>query len=203
MLQPGRAHRCHLAPLVWGVVACVLAVAPGCARPRPAAAPVDLALDVPPAPPRVISTPPEPVAPTEASTVERPAPAARPQRTARGSSTRAESPRPAEPARAEGAVEAAAPVATPEPPAAPAPLLRTPQTADESNAERRTQEVLARASGLLDRVDQKTLGAQARQQHETARRFVVQAKQALTERNFVLASYLADKAETLAKGLSR
>ena len=86
---------------------------------------------------------------------------------------------------------------------APAPLLRTPQTADESNAERRTKDVLGRAAQLLDRVNPATLGQQARQQHETARRFVEQAQQALVERNYVLASYLADKAETLARGLSR
>ena len=85
----------------------------------------------------------------------------------------------------------------------PRPLLRTPQTADESNAERRTKDVLGRATQLLDRVNAATLGQQARQQHETARRFVEQALQALVERNYVLASYLADKAETLAKGLSR
>jgi hypothetical protein len=56
---------------------------------------------------------------------------------------------------------------------------------------------------LLDRVNASTLGQQARQQHETARRFVAQAQQAIIERNYVLASYLADKAETLARGLSR
>jgi hypothetical protein len=82
-------------------------------------------------------------------------------------------------------------------------LLRTPQTADESNAEKRTTQVLGIASKLLDGVNMATLGQQARQQHETARRFVDQAKQALVEKNYVLASYLADKAETLARGLSR
>jgi hypothetical protein len=74
---------------------------------------------------------------------------------------------------------------------------------DEAEAERRTREVLLRASGLLGRVKPEGLATQARQQHDTARRFVEQAEQALLERNYVLASYLADKAETLAKGLSR
>ena len=177
--------------------------AAGCSRSRPAVAPPSVALAVPPAPPRVISTPPEVVAPTEASTVEHPAPTARPQRASRSGSTRPDPPRPVEPAKAEATVEAAPTVGGPEATTPAGPLLRTPQTADESNAERRTQEVLGRAAGLLDRVNPRTLGAQARQQHETARRFVAQARQALTERNFVLASYLADKAETLAKGLSR
>ena len=99
-------------------------------------------------------------------------------------------------------MEAPSPAAAEAAPA-PGPLLRTPQTADESNADRRTQEVLGRAVSLLDRVNPQALGTQARQQHETARRFVAQARQALTERNFVLAASLAEKAETLARGISR
>ena len=161
-----------------------------------------MALDVPPPPARVISTPPEPVAPVESTTVERPAPATRPSRAARSTAARPEAPKPAEPGHAESGSDAPA-SATPEAAPAPAPLLRTPQTADESNAERRTNDVLGRAAQLLDRVNASTLGQQARQQHETARRFVEQAQQALVERNYVLASYLADKAETLARGLSR
>ncbi len=81
--------------------------------------------------------------------------------------------------------------------------MQTPQTADESTAERRTRDVLKRAMDLLARVKPETLGQQARQQHETARRFVEQAQQALNDRNYVLAASLADKAETLARGLSR
>lgn len=185
------------------VATCVAAGGAGCARRRTAVAPTVVSLDVPPPPPRVIATPPEPATPTEASTVERPAPAARPQRAARTAAARPEPPKPTEPIKAEASVEAAPTPASSEPPAPPGPLLRTPQTADETNAERRTQEVLLRATGLLDRVNPTTLGSQARQQHETARRFVTQARQALTERNFVLASSLADKAETLARGLSR
>ncbi len=187
-------------PGVAVAVLCLLAGA-GCSRPRPVAAPVVVVLEVPPPPDRVISTPPEPIAPIEATTVERPAPATRPTRS-RVAATRQESPRPADPARVEPDAEAP-PAATPEPATASGPLLRTPQTADESNAERRTRDVLGRASGLLDRVNLTTLGQQARQQLETARRFVNQAQQALIERNLVLASYLADKAETLARGLSR
>ncbi len=184
------------------IAALVLLGMGGCTRGTPVTAPVSVALDVPPAPARVISTPPEPVAPTEATTVERPAPASRPSRTGRSTSTRPDAARPAEPACPEAAPEVVPPTPT-EPAPNTGPLLRTPQTADESNAERRTTEVLDRANGLLDRVKPETLGPQARQQHETARRFVDQARQAIVDRNFVLASYLADKAETLAKGLSR
>jgi hypothetical protein len=182
-------------------VVCLAATA-GCARTKAVAAPAVVALDVPPPPARVISTPPEPVAPVESTTVERPAPATRPSRAARSTAARPEAPKPAEPGHAESGSDAPA-SATPEAAPAPAPLLRTPQTADESNAERRTNDVLGRAKQLLDRVNPATLGQQPRQQHETARRFVEQAQQALVERNYVLASYLADKAETLARGLSR
>ncbi|WP_157899743.1 hypothetical protein [Luteitalea pratensis] len=181
-------------------VVCLVAGA-GCARTKPVAVPAVVALDVPPPPARVISTPPEPVAPVESTTVERPAPATRPSR-ARSIAARPEAPKPAEAGRAESGTDAPA-TAAPEAAPAPGPLLRTPQTADESNAEKRTKDVLGRATQLLDRVNATTLGQQARQQHETARRFVEQALQALVERNYVLASYLADKAETLAKGLSR
>ena len=179
-----------------------LVVIAGCARTKPVAAPAVVALDVPPPPARVISTPPEPVAPVESTTVERPAPATRPSRAARSTAARPEAPKPAEPGHAEPGSDGPA-SGTPEAAPAPAPLLRTPQTADESNAERRTNDVLGRAKQLLDRVNPATLGQQPRQQHETARRFVEQAQQALVERNYVLASYLADKAETLARGLSR
>ena len=185
-----------------GVVLAALSLVAGtaCSRPRPVAVPVVVALEVPPPPDRVISTPPEPVAPIESTTVERPAPVIRPARS-RVAATRQESSKPADTARVEP--DAEVPPAAPEPAATPGPLLRTPQTADENNAERRTKDVLGRASGLLDRVNLATLGQQARQQLETARRFVIQAQQALVERNLVLASYLADKAETLARGLSR
>lgn len=180
---------------------CLFAMS-GCARSRPATTPVAVALDVPPPPARVISTPPEPVAPTEAMTTERPAPTTRPARTTR-SPSRPDPAKPTEPVRVEATTDAPPALPSPEPAPNTGPLLRTPQTADEINAERRTRDVLGRAAALLDRVNAATLGQQARQQHETARRFVAQAQQAIVERNFVLASYLADKAETLAKGLSR
>jgi hypothetical protein len=176
----------------------------GCARSRPSTAPTPVALNVPPPPPRVISTPPEPVAPTEATTLERPAPA-RPVRTNRPAVARNDNGRNgAEATRVEAVTEPAVAPVAPEPAPAPAgPLLRTPQTADETEAARRTRDVLGRAKTMLERVAVGSLGTQAQQQHATALRFVEQAEQAMVDRNFVLATYLADKAETLAKGLSR
>lgn len=174
----------------------------GCARSRPATIPVPVALNVPPPPPRVISTPPEPVAPTEATTVERAAPASRPVRATRTPSSRPDV-RPVE-ARPEAVDPAPPPLPTAEPAPAPAgPLLRTPQTADENVAVRRTNEVLGRARELLKTIGPASLSTAARQQFDTAQRFIEQAEQAIVSRNYVLATYLADKAETLAKGLSR
>jgi hypothetical protein len=199
MTPKGQRAACTLL----GVVLVTAMGGTGCARSRPATVPMPVALNVPPPPPRVISTPPEPVAPTEATTQERATPV-RPQRSTRPAVARNDSGRGgADAARTELPAEPA-PTAAPEPVAAPTgPLLRTPQTMDEAEAERRTRDVLGRASGLLGRVKPEALATQARQQHDTARRFVEQAEQALLERNYVLASYLADKAETLAKGLSR
>ncbi len=196
----GKGMRRRLTRLA-AVTLLALPAASGCARSRPAVAPTPLALEMPPPPARVISTPPEPIAPTEATTVDRPAIAARPAR-GRAVPSRPDPARQAEPARTEPPDGAAVPAA-PEPAPASGPLLRTPQTADESDAERRTRQVLDRAGALLDKVNAATLGQQARQQHETARRFIAQAQQALVDRNYVLAASLADKAETLARGLSR
>lgn len=188
-----------------GAVAALIVIASmtGCATRRPTSAPSQVALDVPPPPPRVIATAPEPMTPTEATTVNRPAPTNRASRGGRPPA-RPDMARAAEPVADSGTpppAESVAPVDAA--PASSAPLLRTMQPADESQAERRTREVLSRASGLLARVNVSTLSQQARQQHDTARRFVAQAEQALLERNFVFATYLSEKAEALAKGLSR
>jgi len=142
------------------------------------------------------------VEPVATATAEPPA-APRPARVSRPAG-RADGP-----ARPGAVTSDADPVATdvpaerPPDPVVEAPVLRTPQTADESEAVRRIRTVLGRATTLLDQVNPTTLTREARSQHDTARRFVDQAHQALIERNFVFASYLADKAETLARGLSR
>ncbi len=183
--------------------ACLLGAA-GCSRSAAVVASAPVVLNVPPAPPRVISVPPEPVAPVETTTAapqeeERPVrqarPAARPDAGARTGQAASDT-------ATDGNDAPAAPTPA-EPAAPPAPVLRTPQTADEGQAGKRVRDVLRRATELLAQVNPATLSREARTQHETARRFVEQSEQALLERNFVFASYLADKAETLARGLSR
>lgn len=187
------------------LLACCLLAGTACASKSTVAPPVASRLDVPPPPPRVISVPPEPVAPVETTTadppVERPPqraarPAVRPDNngpTRAGQTPDVEAPPPTD-VPAERAAE----------PAPTTPLLRTPQTRDESESARRIRLVLDRATEMLDdQAKAETLSREARTQHDTARRFIDQSKQALLERNFVFASYLADKAETLARGLSR
>lgn len=179
----------------------------GCAKTGPITAPAPALLEVPPPPPRVISLPPEPVAPVATTTTTPPSvpKASRPTRPPVRQDTGANRAGQAAPATdAEPAPVAEVPAERPaETPAQAGPLLRTPQTADESQADRRIRTVLTTAGALLSGVNVATLTREARAQHDTARRFIEQAQQALIERNYVFASYLADKAETLARGLSR
>jgi len=110
-------------------------------------------------------------------------------------------PRRAEPARPESPATTPEP-ATPDPTPAPnAPLLRKPQTADEGEQVRTIRETLDRASRDLGRVNYQALKAEGRSNYDTAKRFIDQAEVALRDRNFVFASYLAGKAETLAREL--
>jgi len=184
------------------VATLIVGVGAGCAGRRSQATSSPVSLNVPAPPARVIAVPPEPMTPTEVTTVDRPVATAPPSR-ARPSPVRADVGRLPDPLPADGAAAVSDPPAASEPAVSPAPVLRTMQSADESQAERRIREVLLRARGVLSRVTVASLSQEARQQHDTARRFVLQAEQALLERNFVFATYLADKAEALAKGLGR
>lgn len=180
----------------WVAVAAVLAAGAGCARPKPVVTAPPAALEVPVVPPRVVGALPEEQPPEEAAPAEPEKP--RPSRPSRPR------PKPAPPADAAPAKPDAAQEPAPEPPKPaeqPGTVLRTPQTVDESEAARRVRSVLGRATDQLSRVNVGALGPDARAQYETARRFIDQAEGALKARNFVFASYLADKAETLARGL--
>ncbi|MDQ3070886.1 MAG: hypothetical protein M3R55_14305 [Acidobacteriota bacterium] len=142
-------------------------------------------LDVPPVPARVIVPEIEETAPPAAD----PGPAkAAPQRAdppAR-QAERTETARPGTPERTEES-----------------PRPRTPPTANEEQAERDTRAVMGRASATLNALNQAALSPAARQQFETARRFITQADNALKIRNYVFARNLADKADTLARQLGK
>ena len=147
-------------------------------------------LDVPPVPPRVI-------VPEIAVDEEEVAPPADPVTPGRPSPQRTDAP--------PKASEKAEPPRTPPEPARTeeAPRVRTPQTANDEQAERVVRSVMGRAQGALQNVNYQTLSSAARQQYDTARRFIAQAENALKIRNYVFARNLADKAETLARQLGK
>lgn len=185
--------------LVFAVVVAAMVAVSGCATRKPAAEPEPPALAVPVVPPRVLAPLPDLDAPpVEVAETEEPATPSRPQRP----STRPRS----EPPRDAGKPDTPSdPGATPPPdvkPAEPATPLRTPQTANDQQAERRIREALGRAAKALSQVNVGNLGRDARQQYDSARRFVDQAEGALEAGNYMFASYLAEKAEALARGLA-
>lgn len=160
----------------------------GCTSARAEAPLVLQPLDVPPVPARVIVPEIDEAEPPSSEGEATPA------------STRPSQPRPAEPAKPADKPETPAPApSTP----AEAPRVRTPQTANDEQAERQVRSVIGRAQGTLQNVDYRALSAAARQQYDTARRFITQAENALRIRNYVFARNLADKAETLARQLGK
>ena len=162
-------------------------------------------MNVPPPPPRVIEPTPEPLpepvadlppAPTASNVprgntrppVSRPAPQAE---------SRAPESKPSEPATP---TQDPAPVQPP--PTPPATPLRTPQTADSSNAEKGVRATLGRARDLLKNVDYGRLSPERKKAYDDAQRHMTQAEDALKEGNFVLADAAAKKAETYARELA-
>ncbi len=68
--------------------------------------------------------------------------------------------------------------------------------------ERGIRQILGRATADLNRIDYRTLGADARAQYDTAKRFITQAQDSVRAKNLVFAKSLADKAAALAAQLS-
>ncbi len=184
-----RASRCRrvLVPL-WSVVIVTALVAGGCAKKVVAKTTPDVPpLEIPVPPPRVLAPAGEPIPTVPAEAPPPPArPPARPP-------AKTDAPRP-EAARSEPP-ESAAPRS---PSDAPARSLQTTPSVSEDAAARGVRDVLARTARDLGQVNPASLGADARSQYETARRFVQQAEDALKDRNVVFARTLADKAATLA-----
>lgn len=83
----------------------------------------------------------------------------------------------------------------------PSPLLRTPDTANDTEVVRKVRETLARAGENLGKVNYNSLNPGAKAQHDTARRFIQQAEEAVKGKNLVFAGYLANKAEILSASL--
>lgn len=174
--------------LLVSVAGLSIAALPGCTKVR-AATPAPPALHVPEAPAR-INVPVDPVPlpppePTPTATVEKPAPPV-----ATGNTTR---PRPT-------------PTPTTPPPGQP-PTSDQPPPAPvrigQPDAEKRAQDRLAVAEREIKRVSRDALPKDARDQHDSATRFIRMAKNAMTAKNYVFAYYCADKAATLAELLVR
>ena len=172
----------------------------GCGTLHARSEPLAPRLEIPAPPPRVIVAI-EPPEPPPLTSVDVP-----PQPRAAPPSTPVQAPLPAAPARVERrepAPPAAAVPARPAPSEAPpaaAPPLQT--TTNVGEVEQRVRKMLDQATRDLGRIDYKTLNAEAKGQYDFARRFVQQAGEALTAKNFVLAGQLADKAATLAGSLN-
>jgi hypothetical protein len=182
------------------LLACALTVAAaGCARPRPQLEPEVQPLALPAPPPRAL--PPLEGGPIEAAGATAPEPP-RQQRPVR---PRADMARNSDNGRAE--VRADVPKVEPpageplEEPSGPGPALQLAPTADTARIEQNIRVQLHRANSDLNRIDTRALGADARSQYDTAKRFITLADQAIRDRNLVYAQTLADKARVIASVL--
>ena len=175
----------------------------GCAKPVVAAAPEPPPLAVPSVPPRLVGpvvveeAPPERVASAPEPAATRPTTRPRPPRQAAGDNGSARPEGQNADGRTEAPVEPAASAADP----GPGPLLRTPETADNTEAVRRVREIMARAQQNLSRVNPSTLSRGARANHDNASRYINQADGALKTGRLDYAKFLAEKAETLSGSL--
>jgi hypothetical protein len=154
------------------------------------------ALEVPPAPPRIVA----PAPPQEAAQAD-PVPELPPERT----EPAVTKPRPAAAAQS-AARDVQKPEVKPEPPAEdtvvaqpPAvPVLRTPATANTAAAARQIEETLDRAQKTLYSVDYQRLTAPRQKAYNEAKDFITEAETHLKASNLEAAKELADKAEKYA-----
>ena len=86
--------------------------------------------------------------------------------------------------------------------AQPAPQLRTPQTADTTEAERNVRTTIDRANKSLGGVNYAPLNNDRKKAYNDAKMFIQEAEEALKRGNFVFAQGVATKAETLARELA-
>lgn len=193
--------------LVWALPAIVVVpMLSGCASLSAKNKSPDLPpMNVPPPPPRVIEPAPEPLpepvaelpaappaSPTNRGTVRPPVSRPNPQTEPKPEPKPVEPPPPAP--------QDPAPV--PQPPVQPNAQLRTPQTADTSNAEKNVRATLDRARGLLANVDYRLLNSERKKAYDDSQRFIKESEEKLKEGNFVYAEAVAVKAERLAKELA-
>jgi len=179
---------------------CALAALSGCASAQAKSSAGKLPLDVPPPPPHVVELPAEPLEPVG----EIPSPtdpgASRP----RPPATKAPEAKPEKPDNPPS--QPATPAETPAPalpPPAPAPQLRTPETADTSQAAKNVKLTIDRAWSSLGNVNFPTLSNERKKAYNDVKAYIQQAEDALKEGNVVYAQAVATKAEKLALELPR
>jgi hypothetical protein len=79
--------------------------------------------------------------------------------------------------------------------------LRAASTPADAEAERKIRGLLKVATSNLENVDYGRLSSAGKEQYDQARSFATQGDAALTQRNYVFAETLADKAAKLATEL--
>jgi hypothetical protein len=160
-----------------------------------AAVPIERpALEVPPAPPRLVEPVPLPPPPGPERVPDLPPPSPA------GAATK---PKPAPTTTKPDPKTEAPPPDPPPPPAAQpsVPPLRTPDSPGAAEATRRIREITQRAEALLKAIDVQTLNRARREQYLNAQLLISQAEAAIKAANFEFARNLAEKAERLAREL--
>jgi hypothetical protein len=183
---------------------CVLVMS-ACARPVAKTAPDGPPLDMPAPPPRdVVPADPEEV-PDPMPLPKEPAhqaPTTRQRQTQRPEPSRADAKPEARP-DPPLIVEPAKPAEElPKPPATSSTTLQTTPAGEESAVEASIRGSIDRAKGYLTRIDYRVLNKDARNQYDTAKRYVELAEEAIHARNLEFARTIADKAANLAAKLA-
>lgn len=179
---------------LFAITAVLALLVGGCTRARAKTSPEPAVLAVPAPPPRVVDVAtPNPIEPSPG-----PFPTAAPNPPAATPPTPAAvaARPPAKPAPSEVEPKLAE---VPEPAGR---ILRPAVTAADGEEEKRVRDVLIRAARELARVDYRRLTSGGRSQYDQSKRFSDQAEAAIKDGNLVFAQTLADKAATLASGLS-
>ena len=177
--------------------------ASGCSRATAKSSPDNPPLETPAPPPRDVEpidteTPapvPLPQEPARNAPRLRPAPSSQQPRENRTEPPKVEPPKPEPPP---AAPEPPKPEEAPRPPT----TLQTMPTTAEGEVERSIHATLQRANADLNRVDYRTLNADAKNQYDTAKSIIRQANEAIRAKNLLFAKNLADKAAALAAQLA-
>jgi hypothetical protein len=181
---------------------CVLVMS-ACARPVAKTAPDGPPLDMPAPPPRDV----------EPTDTEVPAPIPLPEEPAhRAPATRQRPTQRAEPPRTDAKPEPRPDPPVSEPvkpveelprPSATSPTLQTTPAGKEGEVEASIRDLIGRAKVGLERIDYRVLNTDARNQYDTAKRYIELADEAIKAKNLEFARTIADKAASLAAKLAR